>query len=101
MDKPFRRAVVAAGLNPKEITPHIMRHTAITRLVKAGVDLATIQRISGHKTLSMVLRYTHVHEPHIDKAIEAIGTSFPEPSTNKMPDTITHKLHTVPGGKSD
>ena len=71
MDRPFREAVTAAGLDPEEITPHVMRHTAITALVQAGVDLPTIQRISGHKTLSMVMRYSHVHGSHIDRAIAA------------------------------
>ena len=50
-----------------------MRHTAITRLVKAGVDLPTIQKISGHETLAMVLRYTHVHGEHIDRAASTLG----------------------------
>ena len=95
MDKPFRRAVIAAGLDPDEVTPHTMHHTAITNLVTAGVDLPTIQRISGHKTLAMVLRYTHVHDPHIDQAIRAIGRGLPEPSENKSPDTATQELHTV------
>ena len=61
MGAPFRAAVNAAGLDPELITPHVMRHTAITKLVQAGVDLPTVQRISGHKTLAMVLRYAHVH----------------------------------------
>jgi site-specific recombinase XerD len=39
MDRPFSDAVKAAGLDPKLITPHVMRHTAITKLVQAGVDL--------------------------------------------------------------
>jgi integrase len=82
MDKPFRRAVVRAGLDPALVTPHVMRHTAITALVKAGIDLPTIQKISGHKTLSMVLRYTHVHGLHIDQAIRAIGRGVGERPTN-------------------
>ena len=68
----------AAGLNPETITPHVMRHTAITKLVQAGVDLPTVQRISGHKTVAMVLRYTHVHGRHIDQAIRAIGRTIPK-----------------------
>jgi len=59
-----------------------MRHTAITALVKAGVDLPTIQRISGHKTLDMVLRYTHVHDEHIDDAILNIGRAAPQQTAN-------------------
>ena len=69
MDRAFRDAVEARGLDPELVTPHVMRHTAITALVQAGVDLPTIQKISGHKTLAMVLRYTHVHGQHIDRAI--------------------------------
>jgi integrase len=93
MAKPFRNAVLRAGLDSKIVTPHVMRHTAITKLVQAGVDLPTIQNISGHKTLAMVLRYTHVHGTHIDKAIAAIGRALPEPSANRTPGTTTQGLH--------
>ncbi len=93
MAKPFRNAALRAGLDPKIVTPHVMRHTAITKLVQAGVDLPTIQSISGHKTLAMVLRYTHVHGTHIDKAIAAIGRAVPEPRANKIAGTSTQGLH--------
>jgi site-specific recombinase XerD len=94
MDKPFRAAVKAAGLNPETITPHVMRHTAITKLVQAGVDLPTVQRISGHKTLAMVLRYTHVHGRHIDQAIRAIGRTIPKRPGEETVNAITQELHT-------
>lgn len=71
--KAFQRAVIASGLDPAKVTPHTLRHTAITKLVKAGVDLPTVQRVSGHRTLAMVLRYTHVDGVHIDGAIENLG----------------------------
>ena len=96
MDLPFRRAASAAGLDPKQVTPHVMRHTAITNLVTAGVDLPTIQKISGHKTMAMVLRYTHVHGAHIDQAIKAIGRGIPEPSPNETAVTTTQELHKGP-----
>jgi integrase len=84
MARQFGRAVVSAGLDPKRVTPHTMRHTAITKLVQAGVDLPTIQKISGHKTLSMALRYVRIYGNHIDEAINSIDMSF----------SITPKLHT-------
>jgi integrase len=93
MDRSFRDAVIAAELDPKTVTPHVMRHTAITALVQAGIDLPTIQRISGHKTLAMVLRYTHVHGQHIDRAIRAIGRPLPELPANKTLNTVTPELH--------
>ena len=82
------------ALDPKLITPHVMRHTAITAPVKAGVDLPTIQRMSGRKTLAMVLRHTHVHGEHIDCAIRAMGRAIPEPSGNKSLGTAAQGLHT-------
>lgn len=87
MDVQFKRAVVRAGLDPDKVTPHIMRHTAITRLVQAGTDIPTIMKISGHKTPAMVLHYTHVHGVHIDNAISALDRSFPG--------TLTPELHTT------
>jgi site-specific recombinase XerD len=68
--KAFVRCVVAAGLDPKKVVRHTLRHTAITHLVQAGVDLPTVKRISGHKTLAMVERYAHQHGPHIQGAMD-------------------------------
>lgn len=73
---------IAAGLDPETVTPHVMRHAAITNLLEAGVDLPTIQEISGHKTLAVVLRYTHVHGRHIDGAIRVIGLGVPDHPRN-------------------
>ena len=87
MAEQFRRAVDRAKLDPSKVTPHVLRHTAITALVKAGVDLPTIQKVSGHKTLAMVLRYTHLSDAHIDQAVAKLDDAFP--------DTITPELHTA------
>jgi integrase len=70
--KAFVRSVVRAGLDPDQVTPHILRHTSVTHLVQAGVDLPTVQRISGHKTLAMVARYAHQNGAHIQKATHAL-----------------------------
>ena len=55
--------------------------------------MPTIQKISGHKTLAMVLRYVHVHGTHIDDAIAAIDTG-------KFA-TITPELHTASDEAAD
>lgn len=88
MSEQFRRAVTRAKLDPAKVTPHILRHTAITGLVKAGVDLPTIQRISGHKTLAMVLRYTQLTDDHIDKQVAKLEAAFS--------DAFAPELHTYP-----
>ncbi len=72
IEKPFRRVVVAAGLDPTQVVRHTLRHTAITHLVQAGVDLPTVKRISGHKTLQMVERYSHQNGAHIQAAMDKL-----------------------------
>jgi site-specific recombinase XerD len=67
-----RRVVEAAGLNPDQVVRHTLRHTAITHLVQAGVDLPTVKRISGHKTLAMVERYAHQNGAHIEGAMDRL-----------------------------
>ncbi|WP_126174570.1 tyrosine-type recombinase/integrase [Altericroceibacterium xinjiangense] len=77
MAKQFKRTAERAKLDPAKVTPHILRHTAITELVKAGVDLPTIQKISGHKTLAMVLRYTQLSNEHVDRSVATLDSAFP------------------------
>ena len=77
MAEPFRRVVRAAGLDPKKISPHILRHTAITALVQSGIDIPTIQQISGHKTPQMVYRYTHIADHHVSQAVDTLDSIFP------------------------
>jgi integrase len=87
MDDGFRRAVKRAGLDPSKVTPHLMRHTLVTDLSRT-VDVATIQKISGHKTAAMVMHYTHVNDERIDLALGAIDSAFAS--------EVTPKLHTAP-----
>jgi integrase len=72
----WRRVIIAAGLEPSEVVPHTLRHTAITHLVQAGVDLPTVKRISGHKTLLMVERYSHQNGAHIEAAMDALEARY-------------------------
>lgn len=72
----FRRAVVAAGLDAAQVVRHTLRHTAITHLVQEGVDLPTVKRISGHKTLAMVERYAHQNGAHIAAAMSKLDRRF-------------------------
>ena len=87
--KAHRRVVKAAGLDPDIVVRHTFRHTAITHLVQANVDLPTVQKISGHKTLAMVGRYSHANGAHIDAAMDKLETRM---IANKIV-PITPELH--------
>ena len=36
-----------------------MRHTFATRLIQAGVDIITVQKLLGHAEITMTARYAH------------------------------------------
>lgn len=72
MRKQFSRTVERAGLDPNRYTPHTMRHTLITRLIEAGHSAEQIQKISGHKSIQMVMHYTHIADSAVDSVLESV-----------------------------
>jgi len=81
MKTAFRRIVVAARLDPVKITPHTLRHSAITYLSESGADIPTIKEFSGHRSLEMVMRYAHARDKQVDAALDRLekGKTKPEP----------------------
>ena len=53
----FMKAIRLAGIRP--LCFHDLRHTFATRLVRAGVDLITVQHLLGHAKITMTARYAH------------------------------------------
>src|SRR3990170_3056179 len=41
-----------------------LRHTALTRMAMAGVDLPTLRELAGHATIQMTMRYVHPTPEH-------------------------------------
>jgi integrase len=76
INRVFRIAVETAGLDPAVVVRHTLRHTAITHLVQAGVDLPAVKRISGHKTLLMVERYSHQDGTRIQAAMDKLSARY-------------------------
>jgi len=62
------RAAQDAGLATR-VTPHMLRHTAATQLIEAGVDIRYIQRLLGHASLSTTEIYTHVSDRVLKRVV--------------------------------
>src|SRR5262245_36487980 len=54
-------------------TWHCNRHTFASRLVMAGADPLTVQKLGGWRTLSMVQRYAHLAPDHLRAAVERLS----------------------------
>jgi integrase/recombinase XerD len=65
----FRSAIDRAGLGAKGISTHSTRRTFITKLHQAGVDLYTIQKITGHQDLKSLGRYVEIDSDRVKGAI--------------------------------
>lgn len=67
----FATALESAGI--EGVTWHTLRHTFASRLVMAGVDLKTVQELTGHKTIAMTARYAHLAPTHKLQALETLA----------------------------
>jgi integrase/recombinase XerD len=68
----LRRAIARAGLDGKGISTHSTRRTFITRLHQAGIDIYTIQEITGHQDLKALGKYIDISADKIKNAIAVL-----------------------------
>jgi len=69
IDKAFRRAVKKAGLNNQGFSLYSPRREFITHLNNMGYDIKVIQKLSGHRSISSLIRYIDVTEDQLKNAI--------------------------------
>jgi len=67
----FKRAVKKLEFKlPKGQLTHILRHTFASHFMINGGNIITLQRILGHGSLAMTVRYAHLSPDHLSEALE-------------------------------
>jgi site-specific recombinase XerD len=65
----LRGLAQAAGI-PRRVTPHMLRHTVATLLLRNGADLRVVQEFLGHASIVMTQRYTQVAKEQLIRTLE-------------------------------
>ncbi|MBO9469603.1 site-specific integrase [Endozoicomonas sp. G2_2] len=67
----WKRATRDAGIT--DLRFHDLRHEAVSRLVELGLGDQEVAAISGHKSMQMLRRYTHLRAEDLVRRLDALG----------------------------
>mgnify|MGYP000317416689 CR=1 FL=1 len=67
------RCLQSAGLSGRGFSPHKLRHTYATYLIKGGAELRAVQTLLGHSSVKVTEIYTHVDTEDRRRAAEMLA----------------------------
>ncbi len=71
VEKMVDKTLKKAGLDASRYSPHKLRHTAATLMLKNGVDTRALQEVLGHSSLNTTQIYTHLDNAALHEAAMA------------------------------
>ena len=67
----IKRYAIKGGIVGKRVTPHVLRHSFGTDLLRSGADIRSVQALLGHSNISTTQVYTHVTDKHLREIHQA------------------------------
>jgi integrase/recombinase XerD len=81
-------ACTCPSLASKNVSPHVLRHTAAMRLLHAGVDTSTIALWLGHEQAETTQIYVHADQTIKERALARTAPLGTTPGRYRPPDTL-------------